>query len=168
MAVSALSQRVHVSESDTGIDEKPRGEISKKLVAVLADTYTLLVKTHVYHWNVVGPVFLPLHKLTEEQYENLFQAADTLAERIRALGHPTPLSFDDLLPSASVDEETANRTAEGMIEQLVADHEKIAKHIRKVALFSDKADDLVTTDMLTQRLAFHEKAIWMLRATLAK
>lgn len=165
MATSALSERVHVTRNDTGIAGKDRESLAAKLAGVLGDTYTLLIKTHVYHWNVVGPVFFSLHKLTEAQYQDLFEAVDVIAERIRALGHPTPLSFEALLPKAKVSEETTNRTAAAMLDQLIADHEAIVKHLRRVALAADEAGDLVTTDMLTQRLTFHEKAIWMLRAT---
>jgi len=153
-----------VASLDTGIKKEDRRNISDQLVKVLADTYTLLVKTHVYHWNVVGPIFLPLHELTEKQYQDLFEAADTIAERIRALGHPTPLSFEEMLPKTLVTEETSNRTAGDMVAHLVADHEQLTKRIRNVASAADKADDFVTTDMLTARLTFHEKAIWMLRA----
>lgn len=149
---------------DTGIGKESRRRISDQLVQVLSDTYTLLVKTHVYHWNVVGPIFLPLHELTEKHYQDLFEAADTVAERIRALGHPTPLSFDEMLPKTIVDEETANRSAGGMVAYLVEDHEKLCKRIRTAAAEADEVQDFVTHDMLTARLNFHEKAIWMLRA----
>ncbi|MDX2288173.1 MAG: Dps family protein [Hyphomicrobiaceae bacterium] len=149
---------------DTGLEPKDRNSVSKDLVEVLADTYTLLLKTHVYHWNVVGPLFVPLHELTEAHYKDLFQAADDIAERIRSLGHPAPLSFRQLLPKSAVDEETSDRSAEQMVAHLVVDHEKIVKRLRDAAMAADEADDLVTTDLLTARLAFHEKAIWMLRA----
>jgi starvation-inducible DNA-binding protein len=151
----------------TGLADEERLSISKKLVEVLADTYLLLVKTHVYHWNVVGPLFLPLHELTEEHYNDLFQASDAIAERIRALGHPAPLSFDQLVPRASVRQETQDRDAGEMVQQLIADHERMVRRLREASLDADEADDLVTADLLTQRLAFHEKAIWMLRATVA-
>lgn len=157
-----------VAVLDTGIDKKARTKVADALVPVLADSYTLLVKSHVYHWNLVGPLFIPLHHLTEEHYKDLFEAVDIIAERIRALGKRAPLSFAQLLAKASVEEETANRSAEDMVFQLVDDHEQLSKHIREAALLADDADDLVTADMLTARLAFHEKAIWMLRATLGQ
>ena len=165
---TASLQKSRKSHTETGIAAKDREQIAEGLAAVLADTYTLLVKTHVYHWNVVGPLFLPLHELTEKHYKDLFEAADLIAERIRALGLPAPVSFEQLLPKAAVDEETGQRSAGAMVEQLVGDHERITAHIREVALAADDADDLVTTDLLTDRLAFHEKAIWMLTAIAGK
>lgn len=154
---------------DNGIEAKDRGAIARDLVEVLADTYTLLFKTHVYHWNVVGPLFVPIHELTEAHYTNLFAAVDDIAERVRSLGHPAPLSFGGLLAKAVVKEEDeADMSAGAMVAELAEDHEKIVKRLRQAALAADKADDLVTADMLTGRLAFHEKAIWMLRAIASK
>lgn len=165
MATMMAETKTKATTPRTGLDTKDRAKIAKALESVLADTYTLMVKSHVYHWNVVGPLFLPLHQLTEAHYKDLFGAADVIAERIRALGKPTPISFEALLPKATVEEETSNRSAAGMVHQLVGDHESIVVRLREAALASEEADDLVTTDMLTQRMAFHEKAIWMLRAT---
>lgn len=153
------------AELDTGIDQKDRGAVARDLIEVLADTYTLLFKTHVYHWNVVGPLFVPIHDLTEAHYKNLFAAADEIAERIRSLGHPAPISFAGLVSKAVVEEEDdASLTAEQMVEELALDHEKMVKRLRQTAIDADEVDDLVTADLMTQRLAFHEKAIWMLRA----
>lgn len=163
MPATAVS-RIPASKSNNGLSAKSRQEIAGKLVMVLADTYTLMVKSHVYHWNVVGPQFVPLHELTETHYRDLFEAADLIAERIRALGSPTPLSFETLVPRSDVTEETTERSATEMVEQLIADHERTARRLREVAIDADESDDLVTTDMLTDRLAFHEKAVWMLRA----
>lgn len=153
------------SAPDTGLAKEDRSAVARDLIEVLADTYTLLFKTHVYHWNVVGPLFVPIHELTEAHYKDLFAAADVIAERIRSLGHPAPLSLGSLLPKAVVEEEdTAGLAAEQMVEFLAKDHEKMVKRLRQAAIDAEEVDDLVTTDMLTERLAFHEKAIWMLRA----
>lgn len=154
----------HRASLDTGMAREDSGKVAEQLVDVLADTYTLLVKTHVYHWNVVGPLFLPFHELTEQHYKDLFEATDVIAERIRALGYPAPLSFAELQPQAAVAEETKNRSAESMVKHLINDHEAMVKRMREVTSDAEDADDPVTADMLTQRLAFHEKAIWMLRA----
>lgn len=151
----------------TGLGEDDRSMLAQHLSQVLADTYVLMVKTHVYHWNVVGPLFMPVHKITEEHYKDLFEAADGIAERIRALGHLAPLSIETMLPKSTVEEEQQRRSAEGMVKQLVADHEQIARRMRDSAAVAEKLEDFVTTDMLTDRLAFHEKAIWMLRAMVA-
>lgn len=166
MPATSLS-RATALKSDNGLSNKARQEVADKLVMVLADTYTLMVKSHVYHWNVVGPLFVPLHELTETHYRDLFEAADRIAERIRALGSPAPLSFENLLPQADVSEETTERSATGMVKQLIADHERTSKRLRDVAIDADEADDLVSTDLLTARLAFHEKAVWMLRAIIS-
>lgn len=167
MVATVLKTKVTKEKMSTGLDDKARKDICDGLIEVLASTYTLLVKTHVYHWNVVGPLFLPLHEMTEAQYQDMFGAVDTLAERIRALGLPAPLSFEDFDDRSKIKEETKDRTAEGMVDQLVSDHETLSRRIREIAKLADDGDDLVTTDLLTQRLTFHEKAIWMLRATVS-
>lgn len=150
----------------TGIEAKARKEIAELLGAALGDTYALLVKTHVYHWNVTGRTFFDLHEMLEMQYKDLFEATDVIAERIRQLGSKTPTSFSEMLAAAAIKEETADRSAEEMVANLLADHETISRSLREMCEQSDDAKDVVTTDMLTQRLAAHEKAAWMLRATL--
>jgi starvation-inducible DNA-binding protein len=167
MASSPKRQSGTPSEKrDTGIEVSQKQEIAERLAEVFAGTYALLLKTHACHWNIVGPAFLPLHKLTEYQYKNLFEAADVLAERIRALGYRAPVSFEKMLPKSDVPEEKALRPAAAMAAALVKDHETMARQIRSIAGDADAADDLVTTDLLTHRLNFHEKAIWMLGATI--
>lgn len=153
---------------DTGIDAKERRDLAERLKGLLADTYVLLIKTHVYHWNVVGPLFVPLHELTDKHYNDLFAATDELAERIRALDVKAPLSFAEFLERTNISEETRNRSELEMVENLIDEHEKISRHFREAAKPADEAGDLVTVDLITRRLAFHEKAIWMLRATVGK
>jgi starvation-inducible DNA-binding protein len=138
--------------------------VAESLGEVLANTMTLQVKTQVYHWNVVGPAFYSLHKLTEEHYNDLFAAADVIAERIRALGHITPLSNKALTAKTDIDEETSTRSAGEMVEQLIEDHEQLIRDARMAAKEAGEAGDMVTEDMLIARLAFHEQAVWMLRA----
>lgn len=152
---------------NTGLDQGKRSKLAEDLGKVLGDTYTLLVKTHVYHWNVVGPVFLPLHELTEEHYKDLFKATDEIAERIRALGHLTPLSFEMLESMTKIEEETTKRSAQDMVKQLAADHEEMTRRIRRITAHAAETEDFVTHDLLNSRLAFHEKAIWMLKAIVA-
>jgi starvation-inducible DNA-binding protein len=149
---------------DIGIEPKAASKIAVAIGGILSDTYVLIVKSHVYHWNVEGPLFLDLHELTEEHYKEMFAASDELAERIRQLGHKAPLSFRAMLPKSEVEEETSNKSAEAMISQLMTDHEALAKRIRTVASDASDSDDHVTTDLMTRRLAFHEKAAWMLRS----
>ena len=146
----------------TGLTDAARSDIADALQSILGSTYRLLVKTQIHHWNVVGPLFHPIHVLTEEHYENMFEAVDTLAERIRALGHPTAAPV--------IGTETggvATMTAQDLLKDLVADHESLCREMREAADAADEAGDIVTNDMLVERLTFHEKAIWMLRAMLA-
>lgn len=158
-----------IDSVQSGLSTTVRRELSQAVADVLADTYVLLIKTHVYHWNVIGPLFVPVHQLLEAHYKDLFAAADELAERIRGLGRLAPLSFGkDLLPRSDVEEEKADRSAIGMIRQLVTDHEEIARRIRRVSAAAAERKDFVTHDLMNGRLAFHEKAIWMLRAIVAE
>lgn len=168
MSSKVLEMKREVETLRTGLEAKVRKKMAGKLSTVLADTVLLQIKTQVYHWNVVGPLFKSLHELTEEQYKNLFNAADEIAERIRMLGHPAPLSFADLMPKAEIDEESHRRSALEMVEQLVADHEKIVQSMRETARQAEEAGDFASHDLLAERLAFHEKAIWMLRAIAAE
>lgn len=167
MGNKVLAMKTEVEAIKTGLDAKVRKRIAGQLSTVLADTILLQIKSQVYHWNVVGPLFKPLHELTEDHYNNLFGAADEIAERIRMLGHPAPKSFKDLVPKSDIDEESHTRSALEMVEQLVADHEKIVQGVRDIARDAEEQGDFATHDLLTGRLAFHEKAIWMLRATAA-
>jgi len=153
---------------NTGIDADARRKIAEHLSTVLGDTYLLTIKSHLYHWNVVGPLFKSIHDLTEEHYEDLFAAADVIAERIRALGHRAPLKTGDMnirleLPTPG----SSMPNAKEMIEDLVNSHEVISAEMRDIAEYADGQDDLVTADMLTARIAFHEKAAWMLRALIS-
>ncbi len=167
MSQSVLATRTTAEDVDVGLVGDERKALSVALSNVLADTYLLLVKTHVYHWNVVGPIFLPIHELTEQHYNDLFAAADEIAERIRALGQPAPLAFRELSVQAAVKEESMQKTAEEMVQQLVHDHEEIARRLRSITADAANLEDFVTHDMLNARLAFHEKAIWMLRAIIS-
>lgn len=160
----SLESKPHVETMQVGIDAAKSAEIASSLGKVLGDTYRLLIKTHVHHWNVVGPIFYPLHLLLETQYQDLFEATDTLAERIRALGIPAP--FPEI--GAKGNKGTIEKmSAEQIVEDLIADNEAICRFMRDVADLADEADDIVTNDMLVQRLAVHEKAIWMLRSTIS-
>ena len=164
MTAAVLQAKPKKENVATGLSDKTRKEIAANLGEVLANTMILQMKTQVYHWNVVGPLFFPLHQLTEVHYNDLFAAADVIAERIRALGHIAPLSTQALKKYADLKEERHNRSAAEMVEQLVTDHEELIRQTRKAAEHADENSDFVTNDMLTERLAFHEKAVWMLRA----
>ena len=170
MAIKELKPTVEANAAtlQTGLAANDRKQLGQNIADVLADTYVLLIKTHVYHWNVVGPLFVPLHQLLEAHYQDLFAATDDLAERMRGLGQLAPLSFGKgLLPRSDVEEEKAARGASGMVKQLIADHEEIVRRIRDVSADAADRKDFVTHDLMNGRLAFHEKAIWMLRAIVA-
>ncbi|MEQ8509391.1 MAG: Dps family protein [Rhodospirillaceae bacterium] len=168
MSITVLNPKADVIETKTGIAPTDQTRLANGLSGLLSDTYTLMIKTHGYHWNVVGPMFRTVHLMTEEHYEDLFQAADDLAERIRSLGHPAPASFADMAALTVIEEEKGSPTAQQIIETLVDDHEKIVRRLRETAEIADDLKDLVTADMLTERMQFHEKAVWMLRSTLAE
>lgn len=165
MAQTALDIKPQIETTHTGIEANRR--IGDALTGVLADSYVLMVKTQSCHWNVVGPLFQPIHDMTEAQYRALFEAIDDIAERIRALGLIAPLAFSDMLAHASLDEERAERTAAGMVERLAKDHEALVRRLREVAKMAAAADDGATEDLMNARMADHEKTAWMLRAVIA-
>ena len=168
MNSAVLNMKPDIESLETGIPHVNRRQLADRLSAVLADTILLQLKSQVYHWNVVGPLFKPIHDLTEVHYRDLFEAVDVIAERIRALGYPAPQSFTDLVPKTALDEESKIRSAQEMVEQLMEDHEAIVRRLRETAKCAEALDDYATHDLLTARLAFHEKAIWMLRATITE
>ncbi|QDL91730.1 DNA starvation/stationary phase protection protein [Paroceanicella profunda] len=147
---------------DTGVTH--RAKVAAGLEEVLADTYRLLFKTHTYHWNVTGPLFYSIHHLTEEQYQDLFEAADVLAERIRALGQVTPMRFADMASNSAVKDLDKRPSAGEMIDDLRKDHEQLAKRLHKLIRLAEDNDDDVTGDLAIARSSVHEKAAWMLRA----
>jgi starvation-inducible DNA-binding protein len=151
---------------DIGISEKDRKEIAKGLSHLLADTYTLYLKTHNFHWNVTGPMFNTLHLMFETQYTELATAVDLIAERIRSLGHPAPGSYAQFAELTSLKEAKGVPKAKDMIEQLVEGHEAVARTARKVFPTAEDASDEASCDLLTQRIQLHEKTAWMLRSLL--
>ena len=151
---------------DLGIPPAQRKAIAQGLSRVLADTYTLYLKTHNFHWNVTGPMFQTLHLMFEQQYNELALAVDLVAERIRALGHPAPGSYTQFSKLSSVTEEKGVPRAEDMIRQLVDGQEALVRTARSVFVTAERASDQVTMDLLTQRMQVHEKAAWMLRSLL--
>jgi starvation-inducible DNA-binding protein len=151
---------------DIGIKASDRSAIANHLSRVLADSYTLYLKTHNFHWNVTGPMFNTLHLMFEQQYTELWQAVDLIAERIRALGYPAPGSYSQYAKLSTVKEETGVPDANEMIRQLVQGQETVAKTARKAFTVAEKANDQPTADLLTQRMEVHEKNAWMLRSLL--
>ena len=153
---------------DIGINQKDREQIANALAHLLADTYTLYLKTHNFHWNVTGPMFQTLHSMFEGQYNDLALAVDEIAERIRTLGFPAPGTYKAFAKLSSIKEDDGVPSATDMIRQLVEAHETCARTAREAFPACDKASDEPTADLLTQRMQDHEKTAWMLRSLLEK
>jgi starvation-inducible DNA-binding protein len=155
------------TEINIGIDEQDRQKIAEGLSRLLADSYTLYLKTHNYHWNVKGPLFNTLHQMFEVQYSELALAVDEIAERIRALGEPAPGSYKAYARLTSIEEEDSVPEAEQMIRQLLKGQEAVVRTARSVIGAAEAANDEPTADLLTQRMQVHEKNAWMLRSMVA-
>lgn len=154
-------------EISLGISNQHREQIAAGLAGLLADSYTLYLKTHNYHWNVEGPLFNTLHLMFEAQYTELALAVDQIAERIRALGIKAPGSYSEFAKLTSVDEASGGESAEEMIRQLMLGQEAVVRTARAIFPAADEANDEPTADLLTQRMQIHEKNAWMLRSMLA-
>ena len=151
---------------DIGISEADRKKIAEGLSALLADSYTLYLMTHNFHWNVTGPQFNSLHNMFMAQYTEQWNALDIIAERIRALGFPAPGTYKEFVKLASIKEVDGVPKANDMIRHLVAAQEATARTARKLFPVVDEANDQPTADVLTQRIDIHEKTAWMLRSLL--
>ena len=149
---------------DTGLSEKLRAHFALQLSGVLDDAYSLMVQTHVYHWNVRGPLFEPIHKLLQQHYETLFETADEIAERVRQLGFAAPVGAKTFpsgvkIPATMPDEDE-------MLADLLTRHEAALRKLRPLSADADESQDFATQDLLNHMLAFHEKAAWRLRSIL--
>jgi len=151
---------------DIGIDEKHREEIANGLSRVQADTYSLYLKTHNFHWNVTGPMFQTLHLMFETEYNELWTAVDLVAERIRALGFPAPGTYKQFAALTAIAEDEGVPAAQDMIKKLVQGHETVARTARAAFKVAEAAHDQPTCDLLSERLQVHEKTAWMLRSLL--
>lgn len=151
---------------DIGIPSEQREQIAEGLARLLADSYTLYLKTHNFHWNVTGPMFNTLHTMFETQYVELATAVDEIAERIRALGCYAPGSYRQFAELTSIPEETGHPSAKDMIRQLVEGQESVVRTARSIFPIAEAASDEPTADLLTQRMQLHEKNAWMLRSML--
>ena len=159
-------KNVSLPNMDIGIDVKQREDIAKGLSGLLADSYTLYLMTHNFHWNVTGPQFNSLHNMFMDQYTEQWNALDQIAERIRALGFPAPGTYKEYVKLASIKEVDGVPKATDMIRHLVAAQEATARTARKLFPVVDAANDQPTADVLTQRIDIHEKTAWMLRSLL--
>ena len=149
---------------DIGISQANREEIANGLSHLLADTYTLYLKTHNFHWNVTGPMFQTLHLMFETQYTELALAVDVIAERIRSLGFPAPGTYKQYAALSSIKEEEGIPAAQDMIRLLVEGQEAVVRTARSLYPVAEEANDEATADLLTQRIQLHEKTAWMLRS----
>lgn len=150
-----------------GINEADRTKLAEGLSGLLADTYTLYVMTQGYHWNVTGPHFHSLHQMFEEQYIQLREAADMIAERIRTIGMTAPGSFAEFLKLGTVEDNQQPTDAMAMVKSAAAGHETIVRQARPLVDLAEEAGDVATADMVTERIREHEQVAWMLRATAA-
>jgi starvation-inducible DNA-binding protein len=151
-----------------GISDGDRKQIVEGLSRLLADSYTLYLKTHNFHWNVTGPMFNSLHLMFETQYNELALAVDTIAERIRALGHFAPGSYREFSKLSSITEAEGTPSAEEMVKHLVEGNETVSRTARSIFPIVEKANDEASADLLTQRMQTHEKTAWMLRAMIER
>lgn len=160
------SSSVSAPNINIGISDKDRAAVAKELSKLLADSYTLYLMTHNFHWNVTGPMFNTLHQMFMTQYTEEWTALDDIAERIRALGHYAPGTYAEYAKLSSISEPTSVPDATEMIKMLVEGNESVAKTARAAFEKADAANDQPTADLLTQRLDIHEKNAWMLRSML--
>ncbi len=165
MKLSNVSNsKVENLETHNGIDQKDRAALAEHLGKALADNYLLYLKTQNLHWNVVGPMFYGVHKLTEAQYQDMAEAIDDIAERIRAIGFPAPGNFEAYKKVTSIKEAPSEFDATAMIAELANDNETCSRSFRKAVSEAEKLDDVKTADLLTERIGQHEENTWMLRA----
>ena len=164
--MKAKKQAAAAASIDIGISDADRAKIARGLSGLLADSYTLYLTTHNFHWNVTGPMFNTLHLMFMGQYTEQRNALDLIAERIRALGHPAPGTYKEFVKLASIEEVEGVPKAMDMVRHLVAAQEATARTARKLFPLVDKANDQPTADLLTQRIEVHEKTAWMLRSLL--
>lgn len=165
--IAVLNAKVQEESVATGLGDKDTVKLARYLSNALADSYVLYLKTQGVHWNVVGPMFLGLHNLTETQYQALALANDDLAERIRALGQIAPASFAEFEELTVLDTSPPHSSSAEMVATLSDDNEAVARRLRKAVLAAQEIDDVYTADLLTRRIGAHEEAAWMLRAVLA-
>ena len=155
------------NQASSRLSISAKKQVAEKLGIVLADSYQLFIKTQGVHWNVSGPLFYSVHQLTEAHYQNLFSAIDVIAERIRSLGEKAPASYTKYGKLSSIVDKDEPASALDMIEMLAQDHEIVCQSLRAAIDFVEDKTDFVTAGLMTDRLAWHEEAIWMLRSILA-
>ena len=167
MTQAVLKNEITDLSPDSPVSTDKRREIAEQVSNILADEYRLFVNTQGLHWNVEGPLFYSLHKLTEEQYRELFESIDELAERIRALGLPAPQSFKEFAERSVLSDLPRDASLNARIEQLIGDYERAVRRATLVVELAETCGDIKTADLLTDRVGTYEENAWMLRATIA-
>jgi starvation-inducible DNA-binding protein len=167
MTQAVLKNEITELSPDSPMSADQRREIADMVANVLADEYRMFVNTQGLHWNVEGPLFYSLHKLTEAQYRELFESIDALAERIRALGLPAPQSFKDFADRSILNDLPKDAELKARIEQMIADYERAVRRASLVVQLAETNGDIKTADLLTERVGVYEENAWMLRATIA-
>ena len=167
MNVSVLKTKTEELPVKTGLERKDRKMLADLMGNALASAYVLYHKTHAFHWNITGAMFYSVHKLTEEQYKDMAEAIDDMAERIRAIGFPAPVGLKDYAERSIVTDPAEMPDAGSMIHELAQDHQAVASQLREAVKEAEKADDVYTADLLTSRIGVHEEAAWMLNASIA-
>ena len=167
MTQAVLKNEITELSPDSPMDADQRREVADMVANVLADEYRIFVNTQGLHWNVEGPLFYSLHKLTEAQYRELFESIDALAERIRALGLPAPQSFKDFAERSVLSDLPEDGELKTRIEQLITDYERAVRRTALVVKLAETNGDIKTADLLTERVGVYEENAWMLRATIA-
>lgn len=171
MTTEALSFDTQARELtlETGVARKDRKQLATVLNRALASSYTLYAKTHCYHWNITGPLFYSVHKLTDEQYQDLAAAIDAIAERVRAIGFAADGGLETFRKNSCIDDvDKPVISAREMVAELASDHQKVAQQLREAVAEAEKVNDVFTADLLTGRIGFHEEAAWMLGALLVQ
>ena len=168
MSKSALVVSAPEFKTETGLTISAKKNVAEKLGVVLADSYQLFIKTQGVHWNISGPIFYSVHQLTEVHYQNLFSAIDVIAERIRSLGEKAPASYTKYGKLSSIVDKDDPASAFEMVEMLAKDHEVVCQSLRSAIEFVEDKSDFVTAGIMTDRLAWHEEAIWMLRSIVSE
>lgn len=164
MSIEAVNIAAPDFGQNTGIAPEDRKGIANALGVVLADTYMLFIKTQGVHWNVTGPSFVSVHELTERQYQNMYTAIDMIAERIRALGKKAPASYTKYGQLSAIKDDDEPKNVSDMLSMLISDHQTAVANMRVAVEGCESRNDFVTADMMIERMAWHEEAIWMLSA----
>ena len=166
MTLVKMKQRHEMKHLNTDVNQQKRLELAEKLSSVLASTFVLYHKTQTMHWNVIGPLFISVHELTEAQYKNLAIAIDDIAERIRALGAMVPVGLAKYAKNSAINDNLDSGITMSALTELADDHLNVANEMRGVVADAESINDVYTADLLTSRIGFHEEAAWMLKATI--